>query len=333
MRERSRVRPLRVEPALDLATLEREAAAPSSGAGADRVSAAMRAAASGRARIEIRPARAGNGWVVRALAAMAIACTATPTADLLPASQVAPGEHAGAGTAPRIAQASSSPVAPPAVTAQSGMPADPNDLGDPNLPPVRVIVQGREYPAIHPLERVRLCKEIAQQEQLKRAGLDWKDLYAVVHAETGWVARQGIGRNGRPSFGLAQLEAPTAAALGVEDPNDPRQALRGAARNLKDAAGWASRHGGRVALSVYYNVSTRARQSWDGTLESLPAETQVHIRNVAAGRAIAEQLDRQRHRYDMQQLQVAFRSANSDTSAEAFAARHQESSRHERQRG
>ncbi len=161
-----------------------------------------------------------------------------------------------------------------------------------NLPPVKVMIAGKAYEATHPMERIRLCKEIASEQRLNLHGMDWRDIYAVVQAETGWASRDGMGLNGKPSFGLAQMEEATAKSLGI-NPGDPREALVGVSRLLKEAAAWAKAKGAdkKMALSVYYNLSTKARNAWDGvSADDLPVPTQNHIRNLRDGHRIATSL-------------------------------------------
>lgn len=154
--------------------------------------------------------------------------------------------------------------------------------------------------------RIILVKEAARTAHLKDVGLNWQDLYGVIHAETSWVSRDGSGHNGRASHGLAQMEGPTAKSLNVENPNDPVQAVFGAARLLKEAAAWsrakiAKLHLGtkeravalREGVSVYYNLSSAGRAKWDGTnADELPIETQRHILNVRDGAQVAERYSR-----------------------------------------
>ena len=162
-----------------------------------------------------------------------------------------------------------------------------------NLQPVKVMIAGKAYEALHPMERVRLCKEIASQQRLHLFGLDWRDIYAVVQAESGWASRDGMGLNGKPSFGIAQMEEATAKSLGI-NPADQRDALLGVSRLLKEASAWARARGHadkRMALSVYYNLSTKARNAWDGeSLHVLPVPTQNHVRNLRDGHKIATSL-------------------------------------------
>ena len=167
----------------------------------------------------------------------------------------------------------------------------------PVLPDVMVRIEGKDMPAMHPFDRVRLCQVVAKQHKLSAVGRDWKDIYAIINAETAWAAREGKGRSGTPSYGLAQLELRTARALNIEDPNDPQQALSATARLITESVGWARARGIEMkdaAISVNYNLSSAARNAWSGTsLEDLPIETQRHVKNVSQGRQIADVLGRQ----------------------------------------
>lgn len=166
-----------------------------------------------------------------------------------------------------------------------------------SLPPIPVKVGAATGYAIHPMERVRLCMEAAKRLQLDRVGRTWQDVYGVIHAETGWLARDGMGRNGRVSQGLGQLEGPTAKSLGVSDPNDPREAVVAVAALVKEGAAWARSRGvvlKDAAISVYYNLSTQRRQAWSGSnIAELPFETQRHIANVSDGKRQAQILGKQ----------------------------------------
>ena len=190
-----------------------------------------------------------------------------------------------------VASAASMAAAMPAGTP---VPANSSALTEAmQLGSVNVVVGGKTFETLHPMERVRLCKEVATEQRLSGHGMDWRDLYAVVQAETGWASRNGQGLNGKASFGLAQMERATAESLGI-DPDDPKQALAGTAKLLKEASAWARAKGvadKRAALSVYYNLSTKARNEWDGvSIDTLPKPTQQHIQNVKDGRKIATAL-------------------------------------------
>lgn len=162
-----------------------------------------------------------------------------------------------------------------------------------DLSPVTVKIDGKTYEALNPLERIRLCKEVAADTKLNQHGLDWRNIYATVHAETGWAERTGMGLNGKPSFGLAQMEAATARSLGI-DPTDPKASLVGVAMLLKEASAWAKAKGHEnksAAISIYYNLSSKARNSWDGvTLDNLPQPTKNHIKNMSDGLKMATHL-------------------------------------------
>ncbi len=166
-----------------------------------------------------------------------------------------------------------------------------------------VQVNGREMRTPDPASRLLLARSAAERAGLAEVGLNFRDVYGVITAETSWVARTGMGRNGVASQGLAQLEPATARALGVRDANDPVEAVHAAAKLLKEAGAWsarriaglrlsASEHAARLreGISVYYNLSSRARQHWNGMTYNLPLETQRHISNVRAGIAQAERL-------------------------------------------
>jgi hypothetical protein len=106
------------------------------------------------------------------------------------------------------------------------------------------------------------------------------------------------------SYGLAQFEPRTAKGLGLKNPNDPVQAVFAAAVNMKHGAEWAEDKIAHLKLtpeqraakiregvSVYYNLSVKGRNKWDGVnTAALPVETQRHIRNVRAGAEKASDL-------------------------------------------
>lgn len=169
---------------------------------------------------------------------------------------------------------------------------------------VPVQVGGRELSTPDAGSRLLLVRSAAERAGLAEVGLDFRDVYGVINAETTWVARTGMGRNGVASHGLAQFEPATARAIGVRDANDPVEAVHGAAVLLKEAALWSARRIAgrglsgpeyaarlREGVSIYYNLSSRARQRWDGIATAhLPVETQRHIRNVRIGARQAERL-------------------------------------------
>ena len=145
--------------------------------------------------------------------------------------------------------------------------------------------------------RLLLAKSAAQRARLEEVGLGFADVYGIINAESSWLPRDGASRDGTPNLGIAQFEPATAAALGVRDPHDEVEAVHAAAEHIREAALWsASRIAGlklgkaeraerlREGVSVYYNLSSRARAAWDGRDASLlPQATHVHIRNARQG--------------------------------------------------
>jgi hypothetical protein len=155
--------------------------------------------------------------------------------------------------------------------------------------------------------RLMLAQAAAEKAGLKDVGLSYEDVYGVIEAETSWIPRSGMGNNGVQSHGLAQFEPRTAKGLGLKDPNDPVQAVFAAAMNMKHGAQWAAERLQplklapqdyavklREGVSIYYNLSIKGRNKWDGlNTAELPVETQRHIRNVRAGAEEAAELARQ----------------------------------------
>jgi hypothetical protein len=151
--------------------------------------------------------------------------------------------------------------------------------------------------------RLLLSRSAADRAGLREVGLDFRDVYGVIHAETSWVPRAGMGRNGVVSQGLGQFEPATARAIGLRNADDAVEAVHAAARLLREAAMWSAQRIAalplapeqraaklREGVSIYYNLSSRARSNWNGrNAASLPPETQRHIRNVLDG---ARQADR-----------------------------------------
>ena len=145
--------------------------------------------------------------------------------------------------------------------------------------------------------RMLLAKSAAKRAGLSEVGLTFADVYGLINAETNWVPRDGASKDGTPNLGLAQFEPATARALGVRDPHDPVEAVHAAALHMKHAAQWSSERlqgmkldaGERAeklreGVSVYYNLSTRGRNAWNGrNTDSLPVETQRHIQNTRLG--------------------------------------------------
>ena len=153
--------------------------------------------------------------------------------------------------------------------------------------------------------RIALSRSAAESARLQEVGLDFRDVYGVISAETSWVPRTGMGKNGVASHGLGQFEPATARAVGLRNPNDAVEAVHAAARLLREAAAWsAQRIAGlklapeqrasklREGVSIYYNLSSRARSMWSGlNTERLPVETLRHIKNVREGARQADQLN------------------------------------------
>ena len=145
--------------------------------------------------------------------------------------------------------------------------------------------------------RMLLAKSAAQRAGLSEVGLSFKDVYGIINAETSWVPRTGASKDGTPNLGIAQFEPSTARALGVRKPHDPVEAVHAAALHMKDAARWSAERLDRLDLgateraeklregvSVFYNLSVRGRNRWNGTnANQLPRETQRHIVNTRAG--------------------------------------------------
>lgn len=153
--------------------------------------------------------------------------------------------------------------------------------------------------------RVLLAKSAAERAGLEQVGLSFQDVYGIINAETSWVPRQGASKDGTPNLGLAQFEPATARALGLRNPNDPVEAIHVAALHMKEAAEWsAKRLSGlqlnaddralklREGVSIFYNLSTKGRNRWDGTnTAKLPIETRLHIRNARTGAQHATELE------------------------------------------
>ena len=168
---------------------------------------------------------------------------------------------------------------------------------------------GKRIETLDEESRILLVQAAAERAGLQKVGLSFHDVYGVIEAETSWIPRTGLGKNGVTSHGLAQFEPRTAKGLGLRNPNDPVQAVYAAAINIKHGAKWAEEKIAHLQLtpeqraekiregvSIYYNLSVKGRNKWDGlNTAQLPIETQRHIRNVRAGSneavALAEALD------------------------------------------
>jgi soluble lytic murein transglycosylase-like protein len=195
-----------------------------------------------------------------------------------------------------------SPLAPPAVAlaapvakAAVQFASDEALRAEMNWVPVRL--GSEETRTLDEASRLLLAQAAAQKAGLDQVGLTFEDVYGVIQAETSWIPRQGKGRNGVTSLGLAQFEPGTAKGLGLKDPHDPVQAVYAAAMNMKHGAEWAEDKIAHLQLtpeqraakiregvSIYYNLSVKGRNKWDGiNTADLPAETRIHIRNVREG--------------------------------------------------
>lgn len=163
---------------------------------------------------------------------------------------------------------------------------------------------GEKVKTLDEPSRVLLAQVAAQKAELHEVGLSYEDVYGVIEAETSWIPRTGKGKNGVRSYGLAQFEPGTAKGLGLKNPNDPVQSVMAAAINMKHGAEWAAdriehldltpeqyAQKLREGVSIYYNLSVKGRNKWDGlNTAKLPVETQRHIRNVRAGAAEAAEI-------------------------------------------
>jgi len=156
---------------------------------------------------------------------------------------------------------------------------------------------GEKAKTLDQASRLLLAQAAADHAGLDEVGLSFQDVYGVIDAETSWVPRSGMGRNGVTSKGLAQFEPRTARGYGLKNPSDPVQAVYAAARYMKDGAEWAADRIEHLKLtpdqraakiregvSVYYNLSIRGRNKWTGlNTAQLPIETRRHIKNVREG--------------------------------------------------
>lgn len=155
--------------------------------------------------------------------------------------------------------------------------------------------------------RLLLAQSAAQRAGLSEVGLSYRDVYGIINAETSWIPRMGSSKDGTPNLGIAQFEPETAKAIGLENPADPVEAVHAAALHLRDAAKWsAKRISGlnlspeeharklREGVSIYYNLSTKGRNEWNGlNTAKLPVETRRHIANAQLGAREAAELETQ----------------------------------------
>jgi hypothetical protein len=158
-----------------------------------------------------------------------------------------------------------------------------------------------------PESRLLLSQSAARRAGLEQVGLSYRDVYGIIRAETSWIPRLGASKDGTPNLGLAQFEPATAKAVGLTDPTDPVQAVHAAALHLKDAAVWSAKRIANLKLtpaqravklregvSIYYNLSSRGRNMWNGqNTAKLPIETRRHIANARLGAREAAELEAQ----------------------------------------
>lgn len=156
-----------------------------------------------------------------------------------------------------------------------------------------------------PQSRLLLTQAAATKAGLSEVGLSHRDVYGIINAETSWIPRTGASKDGTPNLGIAQFEPATAKAIGLTNPADPVEAVHAAAMHLKDAARWsAKRIAGlklteeqratklREGVSIYYNLSTKGRNNWNGlNTAKLPVETRRHIANARLGARQAAELE------------------------------------------
>lgn len=158
-----------------------------------------------------------------------------------------------------------------------------------------------------PQSRLLLAQSAAQRAGLHEVGLSYRDVYGIINAETTWIPRMGASKDGTPNLGIAQFEPATAKAVGLKNPADPVEAVHAAALHLKDAAKWSARKLAglnltpeqhalklREGISIYYNLSTKGRNQWNGlNTAKLPVETRRHIANARVGAREAAEFEAQ----------------------------------------
>ncbi|HEY0822442.1 MAG TPA: hypothetical protein VGD76_01535 [Ramlibacter sp.] len=228
-----------------------------------------------------------------------------PTSDTL-ARRV----HAGKVAEPEPPKQAQIAIAPnPAALAKSPFRADPGYFEQlrnrMNWLPVRYA--GNVLKTPDPESRLLLARSAAKRAGLEEVGLSYRDVYGIINAETSWIPRMGASKDGTPNLGIAQFEPATAKAVGLTDPGDPVQAVHAAAVHLKDAAKWSAKRIAdlkltpeqhavklREGVSIYYNLSTKGRNAWNGrNTAKLPVETRRHIANARLGAREAAELESQ----------------------------------------
>lgn len=116
------------------------------------------------------------------------------------------------------------------------------------------------------------------QQAAQQYGVPLSLLGGLLTQENGWRA---TGTSPAGALGIAQLMPATARALGV-DPLEPRQAIPGAARYLRQ--GYEAAGNDWTGALVYYNAGPEGLAAYQRS-GTLPAETQRYVpavRNIAA---------------------------------------------------
>jgi hypothetical protein len=246
------------------------------------------------------------GSSVTAPAASAVAKTTSAAAAVAKSTAAAATTSAAAAVA---AVNRAAPAVPPAIAiagngASAAVKVASEEVLRQKIKWVPIKWGGEKTKTLDEASRLLLAQAAAERAGLHQVGLSFEDVYGVIDAETSWVPRSGMGKNGVQSQGLAQFEPRTARGLGLKNPNDPVQAVYAAAINMKHGAEWAEDKIAHLKLtpeqraekiregvSVYYNLSIKGRNKWDGlNTAKLPIETQRHIRNVRAGAEKASDL-------------------------------------------
>ncbi len=115
-------------------------------------------------------------------------------------------------------------------------------------------VQGGSGQSLSRWELVRKAERIAREENL-----DERLVKALIQVESGFNPR-AVSRRG--ALGLMQLMPSTARRLGVADPFDPEQNLRGGIRELRRLI---DRYGGDIVLALAaYNAGEGAVAKYGG---------------------------------------------------------------------
>ena len=264
-------------------------------AGAAALSSHVSPFASATAPVADAPAAATTPVAAAAAAATGVVAKTTTAAAAVARSTAAATSSAAAAVA---AVAARSPAVPPAIRAATAFATVSSEKElRARIKWVAVRWDGENTRTLDEASRLLLAQAAAEHADLDEVGLGFADVYGVINAETSWVPRKGQGRNGVASAGLAQFEPRTAKGYGLKNPADPVQAVYAAARYMKDGAEWAAdriehlpltpeqrAEKIREGVSVYYNLSIKGRNKWDGlNTATLPLETRRHIVNVRAG--------------------------------------------------